>query len=294
MRVAVVAHEGKQLDGGLGALRHALADEGFDDPLWFLVDKSRKAPRAVEKALKKGADLVLVWGGDGMVQRSVDVMAGKDATLGILPAGTANLLANNLGIPIDLEGSLQLALHGTRRHLDVGTVNGEHFAVMAGAGFDARMVVDADKGAKERLGRVAYVKSGAKAMSGDRMKMRIDVDGSTWFEGKASCVLVGNVSSAFGGLELFPEAKPDDGLLEVGIVTAKGPVGWARVLARASLSHPNRSPLVDMTAGKRIDVRMEEEQVYEVDGGDRPAAKRLKVRIESGALVVAAPVEVPA
>ena len=73
--------------------------------------------------------------------------------IGILPAGTANLLASNLGIPSDLPGALDAALHGGDRRLDVGRVNGERFAVMAGAGFDARMIAEADQGPKDRAGR---------------------------------------------------------------------------------------------------------------------------------------------
>ena len=73
--------------------------EGVDDPLWFEVPKSRKAPKRVRAALDAGADLVIVWGGDGMVQRCIDALAGSDAAIAIIPAGTANLFASNLGIP---------------------------------------------------------------------------------------------------------------------------------------------------------------------------------------------------
>jgi diacylglycerol kinase family enzyme len=70
--------------------------------MWAEVTKSRFAPARVKGFLKEGADLVFVWGGDGTVQRCIDVLAGSSATLAILPAGTANLLATNLGIPRDL------------------------------------------------------------------------------------------------------------------------------------------------------------------------------------------------
>src|SRR5881398_3558037 len=101
--VAVVAHTGKTLDGGLEKLRELLAREGFSTPLWYEVPKSRKAPRYARRALADGADLLFVWGGDGMVQRCVDALAGSELPLAILPAGTANLLATNLGVPMDLE-----------------------------------------------------------------------------------------------------------------------------------------------------------------------------------------------
>src|SRR3954449_10603993 len=100
--VAVVAHSEKHLDGGLPELRTLLADAGVADPLWFEVAKSKRAPKRARLAVEQGADLVLVWGGDGMVQRTVDALAGSNATVGILPAGTANLLATNLGIPMNL------------------------------------------------------------------------------------------------------------------------------------------------------------------------------------------------
>src|SRR5690348_7042753 len=97
--VAVVAHARKTLGGGLSELRAALAREGITDPLWFEVNKSRKAPKKARRALEQGAGLIFVWGGDGTVQRCIDAVAGSDAVLAIVPAGTANLLAANLRIP---------------------------------------------------------------------------------------------------------------------------------------------------------------------------------------------------
>ena len=100
--------------------------------------KSRKAPKQVQRALDAGADLVIVWGGDGMVQQCIDVLAGIGGTIAIVPAGTANLLATNLGIPKDIEEAVRSRSAARAATLDVGRFNGEHFAVMAGAGFDAR------------------------------------------------------------------------------------------------------------------------------------------------------------
>ena len=143
--VAVIAHSGKTLDGGLPALRKALHERGVHDPLWLEVPKSRLAPKQVRSALKQGADLIFVWGGDGMVQRCVDVVAGSDATMAIVPAGTANLFASNLGVPKHIEDAVEVGLHGKRRKLDLGSMNGERFAVMAGVGFDARVIRDATR-----------------------------------------------------------------------------------------------------------------------------------------------------
>jgi diacylglycerol kinase family enzyme len=119
--VAVVAHSGKTMGGGLVELRRVLEAEGVKSPQWFEVPKSKYAPKKVEKALSNGADLVFAWGGDGLVQQCVNVLAGS-ATLAILPA-TASLFAD-LGIPNDIDAGVRIGLHGARRKLDVGTVNG--------------------------------------------------------------------------------------------------------------------------------------------------------------------------
>src|SRR5689334_20663965 len=145
-KVAVIAHRGKSLGGGLSELR-ALITAECGDVLWYEVPKSRKAHRKVGKALARGADLVFVWGGDGMVQACADALAGSRATMAIIPAGTANLFAHTVGIPANLADAVHIGLRGTSRKLDLGWINGEHFAVMAGVGFDAGMV----GGARGRL-----------------------------------------------------------------------------------------------------------------------------------------------
>ena len=132
MKVAVVAHSGKTLGGGLLELRRLLEAEHVTDLFWAEVPKSRKAPAQVRRALDQGADLVFAWGGDGMVQRCVDVLAGSQADLAIIPAGTANLFATNLGIPKDIPAGGRARSARQRHRFDVGRFNGERFAVMAG------------------------------------------------------------------------------------------------------------------------------------------------------------------
>ena len=177
--IAVVAHAGKTFGGGLPELREILAREGVTDPLWYEVNKSRRAPKYARRAAAKGVDVLFVWGGDGSVQRCIDAVAGTDTAVAILPAGTANLLAENLQVPHDLAEAVQVGLHGDRRRLDTGSVNGERFMVMAGSGFDARMIADADRGAKDRMGRAAYVVTGIKNLAARRAKATVKVDGKT-------------------------------------------------------------------------------------------------------------------
>jgi diacylglycerol kinase (ATP) len=292
--VAVIAHRRKTLGGGLPELRRALAAIGVTDPAWLEVSKSKKAPKAVRRALHDGAELFLVWGGDGMVQRCVDALAGAKGsgagvTVGIIPAGTANLLAKNLGIPHDLGAALEIALGERSRRLDLGLVNGERFAVMAGAGFDARMIEDADRDSKTHLGSLAYVRSGTAAMRAAPDSVHVLVDGVTFFEGPATCVLVGNVPRATGGLLVFNDARPDDGILDIGVVTAVGSVQWLRVLSRVALHRGEGSPFVSTVQGRTVDVTFGKPVVYELDGGVRPATDVLHFEVQPSAVAIRVP-----
>ena len=287
--VGVIAHSAKTLGGGLAELRKTLSTYGIDDPMWREVMKSRFVPEQVEKLLKDGAELIFVWGGDGTVQRVIDAAAGAPVALAVMPAGTANLFATNLGIPHDLEEAVKIGLNGARRQLDVGLINGEHFGVMAGTGLDALMIRDADAGLKDKVGRFAYVVTGAKNVGKTSVKMQVEVDGKAWFKGKASCLLIGNLGDVIGGISAFPDAQPDDGLLNIGVVTASGALDWVRTLGRSAVGDVEGSPFVETTTGRTFDVRLSKAIPYELDGSDRKKAKRLRCKVIPGAITVCVP-----
>ena len=209
-----------------GSRRSAL-DRGSEEPL---------RPEAGDPCTRpSGAELLFAWGGDGTVQRCIDALAGSDTALAILPAGTANLLATNLDIPQDIEQAVAIGLRGERHQIDVGRFEGERFAVMAGRGIDASMIQQADGTLKDRLGRVAYVWTGSQNLRAKPFRAKITVDGAPWYAGDASCILVGNVGRLFGGIEVFEDARPDDGRLEIGVVNAEGVADWVRTLARTAV-----------------------------------------------------------
>jgi YegS/Rv2252/BmrU family lipid kinase len=289
--IAVVAHQRKTLGGGLDELRRRLTDEGVENLIWYEVPKSSKAPKKVAKAVKAGVDLIVVWGGDGIVQRSIDVLARAESKipLAIMPAGTGNLLAGNLGIKTDLAEAVELAFHGRRKRIDLGKINGEHFAVMAGVGFDGAMIRDADRKMKDRLGKLAYVWTGLRHVDGAKPTARVLVDGVKWFDDKASCVLIGNVGTITGGIHAFDNAKPDDGWLDVGVATAQGAAQWARALGTMAVGRSDHSPFVRMTRARRIDVKLRSKLEYELDGGARTAVKRLSVRVVPAAVRICVP-----
>ena len=288
-KVAVVAHSGKTVGGGLPELRRVLEAAGYPSPAWFEVFKSKQAPACARQAVSEGADILFIWGGDGTVQRCVDAVAGKGVSVAVIPAGTANLLAGNLGIPRDIAEAVRIGLHGDRRELDTGTVNGEHFTVMAGAGLDALMITDADAGLKDRMGRAAYLWTGARNLDASPVKATVEVDGRRFHKGTITCVLAGNMGQVLGGIEVFEGSQPDDGLLEVGVVTARSRLEWIRTLARVVVGTTEKSPFAVTARGSSIKVTFDKPTPYELDGGVRKAVTKLKIKVHPGSVTICVP-----
>jgi diacylglycerol kinase (ATP) len=295
-RVGVIINEGKQLGGrGLEELRAALADLGCPDPPWYEVPKSKKAPKKVVKLVEDdGVDRLLVWGGDGTVRRCVDTLLHEgltDVSVGILPAGTGNLLALNLGVPEDLRRAVDIALHGEPRRVDVGLVNDEqHFIVMAGTGFDALLIRDADdSGMKDRFGRLGYVWAGIQNRDVSPAQAQVYIDGEPWHAGDASCVLVGNVGRLLGGIPAFPGADASDGRLDVGVVAARKPSDWARLLGSAFVHRLDASPFAKTTTAEKIVVELDRTLPWEADGGDRDRTDRYEITCLPEAISIVQP-----
>ena len=179
---------------------------------------------------------------------------------------------------------------GRRRKVDVGRFNGERFAALAGAGFDAAMIRDAGNGGlKERFGRAAYVWAGSQNLRSKPFRAEIEVDGVGWYKGNASCILLGNVGELFGGVEAFEDARPDDGQLELGVVTAEGLLEWGRMIARTAVGTASKSPFAQTTKARSVKVKLNRKVLYELDGGDRTKVKAFKVKVEAGAITVCVP-----
>ncbi|GGM80825.1 hypothetical protein GCM10007977_097890 [Dactylosporangium sucinum] len=287
--MAVVAHRKKLLGGGLDELRRAIEDAGVEAPLWYEVGKSRKAPKRVRKALRHGAEVVVVWGGDGMVQRCADALAGTDVVLAIVPAGTANLFATALGIPRDIASAVHIGLRGRRTRYDLGRLGDEHFAVMAGAGFDAALIDDADRRLKQRAGKLAYLRTALRHVRDRPVETSVELDGQPWFAGPATCVLLGNIGTIAGGIDAFDDASPFDGRLEVGVATAHGALQWARTLGRMAAGRTGASPFVRLASARTVTVRFAEPVLLELDGGARKPVRRIEAEAVPAAVTIACP-----
>jgi YegS/Rv2252/BmrU family lipid kinase len=291
--IGVIAHTQKTLGGGLSELRRLLAKGGHHDVPWAEISKSRLAPQHVREMVHAGVERIIVWGGDGTVRRCIHTLVDEkmaDVSLGVLPAGTANLLATNLLIPTDLESALQIAVCGEARLLDVGEMNGKCFAVMGGTGFDALMIKDADEHRlKERFGRLGYVGATLRNSSARPARVSIEIDGRPWFTGDASCVLTANVGTILGGIEPFPDASPTDGRLEVGVVQARTRRDWARVAARAVTGSVEFSPFVTTTSCRDMEIVLDKPWPWEIDGGAKPKTKKYSVRCLPDAVRICQP-----
>jgi diacylglycerol kinase (ATP) len=287
-RIAVVAHQRKLQPADRRALEDALFMHGLD-AAWTDVAKAKMAKKAAKAAVAEGAEVVIACGGDGTVRAASEALVGTDAALAVLPAGTANLFAGGFDLPSKPEDLVGLIVAGSTRTIDSGICNDRTFNVMAGAGFDARMIDDADDG-KERFGMLAYVRAGLHhARCGDRFDAQVTVDGEPFFAGPAACVLVANIGTLKAGVAAFPAASPTDGRLDVGVVTAAGLRQWAAVLAKTVRRKGDESPHTTIRQGTAIEVRLDGKHRYELDGGCKGTTKKLSFSVRPGALRLCAP-----
>jgi diacylglycerol kinase (ATP) len=287
--IAVVAHREKLTKTSAGDLKSALAKAGLADAHWIEIDKGSAAEPAARKAIKQGADTIIACGGDGTVRAAAAAVAHTDAALAVLPAGTANLFATGLELPFEPEKIVELIIRGERRTIDTGMCNDLGFNVMGGTGLDAAMIAHADD-SKDTLGTWAYVRAGVKeARSGHSVEAKISVDGTAFFEGDVSCVLVGNLGHLKGGFIAFPDASPTDGVLDVAVLTATGIREWASVMVSAVRGKQETSAHVHIGTGTKIRVRLDKKQRFELDGGDKGRTRKLRFDVDPSSLVICAP-----
>ena len=262
------------------------------DPGVELVETEENDPGTgqTRDAVERGARGVIACGGDGTVRACLEPLVHSDVALGIIPTGTGNLLASNLGLANRLEAA-SAATSGEPRTIDVGKINDEYFAVMAGSGFDAYMIRDANPETKRRFGTVAYVFSALRNLPVSLTRTRVEVDGREFFAGRTSMVLIGNFGTITGGLEIFPDADPADGRLDVAVLAADSIPNWLRVVWSLLRGTSQPHALVKRVQGEHIIVTTDDPRAYELDGEDREPVRRLEVRVVPDALVVRQGVE---
>jgi YegS/Rv2252/BmrU family lipid kinase len=290
VRSAVVVNPVKvdDLDRFRVTVDGALTGAGWPDPRWYQTTPEEPGRSQAAAAVEDGAEIVFVAGGDGTILSVVSALVGTDTAMAVLPAGTGNLLAVNLGLSTDVAAGLEVALEGGLRRLDVGEVDGQQFTVMAGMGFDARMLDATSDTAKARVGWPAYVLGALRHVRDRRMKVTVRIDGGEPIRRRAQTVLIANVGRLPGGLRLLTEAKPDDGLLDIAILTPRTLPHWL-ALGWAVSRRKQRVPSMEVFRGARVEVVSDRVQPRQLDGDLIEAGRRLNVQVLPRALWLCVP-----
>ena len=243
-------------------------------------------------AIAAGATLVVVCGGDGTVRACAGALAGSGTPLAVIPAGTGNLLARNLGISTDADEAIDVAVNGTTKEIDLGEAGGEVFTVMAGIGFDAMMIRDTNTTWKARVGSLAYVASALRHLRSRPTAVQVDISDPPEranLSGPATMVLAGNLGTLTGGLTAFPDADPTDGSLEIALLNASSLRAWLGVLVTMVSGRASSTKRVHRSRATTMTIRSSRPRPWELDGEDRPAVTELRITVRPKALVVCVP-----
>ncbi|AXJ09254.1 diacylglycerol kinase family protein [Arthrobacter sp. PM3] len=267
--------------------------QGWEEPLWLETTKEDTGFGQARQALEAGVDVVIAAGGDGTVRCVAEALAGTGTPIGLVPMGTGNLLARNLGVDItDPVAASYDVLSGTDVTVDVVRATLDHaedgnvFLVMAGLGYDAAIMANTVDQLKDRVGWLAYVEAGIRHLPGRPVKAKISIDGQHAVRRRIRSVMVGNCGKIMGGVEIFPDAKVDDGVLDVVILAPVGRFGWLGVLAGVFGKNTAKNASVEYFAGRSAEIELAHEQEFQLDGDPLGTAKHLAVTVEPGALAV--------
>jgi YegS/Rv2252/BmrU family lipid kinase len=270
------------------SVRRVMDDHGWDEPLWMETTAEDPGRGQARSAVSAGVDLVLACGGDGTVTACAEGVVGTRVPLAVIPMGTGNQLARNIGMPTGLDEALAVALGGVQQPVDAGRVNGALFVVMAGLGLDARMLSGASGPLKRRLGWLAYAISAARHLGDRPVRVTVSADGGRRRRMRASALVVGNVGWLRGGLPLLPDARPDDGKLDAVVLVSGGLAGWLAVAAGILLRRPAHGGIYRIQF-TRLEVTLDQEQPWELDGEVMGSTRQLTVVVQPGALLLRMP-----
>ncbi|MGH3448292.1 MAG: diacylglycerol kinase family protein, partial [Nocardioidaceae bacterium] len=267
---------------------------GWDEPLWFETTADDAGSAMSRAAVAAGADVVVAAGGDGTVRVVCSEMAGTGVPVGIIPAGTGNLLARNLEIPLAHDQALETILRGQDRAVDLVKVHGDEltgtrFAVMAGMGLDAAIMDGAPDALKARMGWSAYFVAGAKHLSYPAVRVDISLDGAEPVRRLARTVVIGNVGSLTAGIPLLPDARIDDGVLDVVVVAPRRMFGWLGLVWRVITKHPRTDERLDRFTGRSVAVTAASATPRQLDGDTVGAGTKIRADVEPGVLLVRVP-----
>ncbi len=317
-RIAVIVNPTKfdDLDDVKDRVGKRCADHGWGEPLFLETTAQDPGVGQGQQALDAGVDVVCALGGDGTVRAVATALVNSDTPLGLLPAGTGNLLALNLRLPFEQLGdALDVVLTGQNKSIDVGLVrllpdsdsedpmkgddpateddprrnDEEVFLVMVGIGVDAQVMADTNEKVKGVLGWPAYVFAGLGKLFTRGFMVKVATGGGDGQVQHASSVIVGNCGTLQGNLQLMPDAVLDDGILDGVVLAPKGAFGWGAVAADLVSRHRRgHKQLVRMTSTS-IRVTVLDPVETQIDGDAKGEQYGLTTRVLRQALVVRVP-----
>lgn len=279
----------------------AFADLGWVCPLWLFTTAATGGTEQARETVAAGVDLVLVAGGDGTIRAVAQELAGSAVPLGLLPAGTGNLLARNLGVPLgDVAAAVRVACLGVDRRLDVGRLELDRtgqgtdwetfsFLLMAGAGFDAAMMTGAGEQLKRRLGAAAYVVSGMRALRRPMTSSTIWQDGQQVSDSASHGLVVGNYGTLTMGLSLMPDADPGDGLLDGVALLPRNRWDWIKLAWAVATSNDRPHQLMPRFRGHILEFHSQNPQPIQVDGDVIGEGRHISLHIQPEGLLVRCP-----
>jgi diacylglycerol kinase family enzyme len=267
----------------------AAAASGWAAPLMLTTSLADSGSGAASHALECGAAMVFAVGGDGTVRACAEALAGTQVPLAIIAAGSANLTARALGIPARPNAALEVGFRGRDRRIDLASADGMTCTAMAGIGVDAAVVGATLQGLKKATGWPAYAAAAAGQLRHPAVTFSVRLDGADPLIRQARSVAVGNCGLLPGGFPIMPDARLDDGFLDVAILAPSGPVGWASVGYRVVLQSRRDDRQLERHRARRVEIRAAADLPRQVDGEVIAAASSLTVTVRAHALLVRVP-----
>lgn len=250
----------------LATLERVLGETGIE---WQVdtIGSSGEVGELVQAAVKWGAGAIGVYGGDGTVSAVADAASELNIPLGVLPGGTGNVMAAELGVPSEIEDACrQLFFGGKVCRVDLGRVNGRTFVLRVGIGLEAKMVAEAEPQLKAKFGRLAYALAALGALQ-DRevIRFRVEVDGDVIETEAITCVVANSGNLGRPGLRFAPDIQIDDGLLDV-VLLRKADLQAVAALVQGARGELPRSASIERMKGKRLRIDADPSREVQVDG----------------------------
>ena len=307
---------------GVDILRESVARaeerQGFDASMWIETTEDDPGKGMAREALEEGVDLVIAAGGDGTVRSVAAAVRGTGVPVGLIPLGTGNLFARNLDIPVnDLDDAVVLAFAGLDRAVDVlvagvtrpdGSDETHASLVMSGIGIDAAMISNTNPDLKKRVGWLAYVDAGIRAIPASKpFRVVHRIDTGRHHRSRVSSILVANLGYLPGNIELIPDAEIDDGKLDVVVLQPRNLMGWLlvwrkvtwenRVLRKSALGRQfldltggDKRREVVYSRGRAVDIVIEADpEEFEIDGEEFGTVVAARFHVDPAALIVRVP-----